>query len=492
MPRIGRERQPPSGLGCGLAQPSVMLAVHPCATTLIRTLTIPASLFGCSSAMLKGASSIIRICCSPACAARGPDADRLRSDWIPLPRGSDLFTLPGRAPVGLDPRDARAGRRRRVGKAARRARSRRSSRRPTPRVITRRGARGEAHRRLPLYAYTAVGWADDQYWTSAFRSDDDRRQDPWRFSQPRIEAGVAQMKIELPRNRVARQLERCALEYGCRAAQNFFLGRHEGPLPVSIACNAQCVGCISLQPDGEFRASHDRLEHRTDAARGGRRGARALRARAARRGELRTGLRGRADALRRDPRRGDAPDPRCGRARHDQPQHQRQPPRRGARALRRRARRDPRQPELAAPEGLRRLLQPARLLGFADVEESIATVVRAGGHASINLLCFPGVTDTDAELDALVGLDRAHGAALHPAAQPESRSRAVPPRAAARDDPAGSRHALAARRARAALPRAALRVLQSRRAKRAPSRAAQRSVRSRAESPRRPPADLVG
>jgi pyruvate-formate lyase-activating enzyme len=41
---------------------------------------------------------------------------------------------------------------------------------------------------------------------------------------------------------------------------------------------------------------------------------------------------------------------------------------------------------------------------FADVEESISIVVRAGGHASINLLCFPGVTDTDAELDALVGL----------------------------------------------------------------------------------------
>jgi len=30
--------------------------------------------------------------------------------------------------------------------------------------------------------------------------------------------------------------------------------------------------------------------------------------------------------------------------------------------------------------------------------------VQAGGHASINLLCFPGVTDTDAELDALCSL----------------------------------------------------------------------------------------
>ena len=41
---------------------------------------------------------------------------------------------------------------------------------------------------------------------------------------------------------------------------------------------------------------------------------------------------------------------------------------------------------------------------FAEVETSLAAVVAAGGHASINLLCFPGVTDTEAELDALTGL----------------------------------------------------------------------------------------
>jgi MoaA/NifB/PqqE/SkfB family radical SAM enzyme len=55
------------------------------------------------------------------------------------------------------------------------------------------------------------------------------------------------------------QLERCALDYGCRAAQNFFIGRHEAPLPTSVTCNSQCLGCISLQTDGEFKASHERL-----------------------------------------------------------------------------------------------------------------------------------------------------------------------------------------------------------------------------------------
>jgi pyruvate-formate lyase-activating enzyme len=37
----------------------------------------------------------------------------------------------------------------------------------------------------------------------------------------------------------------------------------------------------------------------------------------------------------------------------------------------------------------------------ADVEESLRIAVAAGAHASINLLCFPGVTDTEDELDAL-------------------------------------------------------------------------------------------
>ena len=75
-----------------------------------------------------------------------------------------------------------------------------------------------------------------------------------------IEKNVGETLKTYPDNRVISQLERCALEYGCRAAQNFFLSRWEAPLPVSIACNAQCVGCISLQPDGEFTASHDRLK----------------------------------------------------------------------------------------------------------------------------------------------------------------------------------------------------------------------------------------
>ena len=331
----------------------------------------------------------------------GPEAIAT-GELIPLPRGSDLFTLPGRAPVGLDPATGAPvavsrwedGEARAV--AVFLAPAHTAGHHAAWR--TRRGAPA-----LPLYAYTAVGWADDQYWTSAFRCDDDRRQDPWRFSQQRIEAGVAQMKIELPRNRVARQLERCALEYGCRAAQNFFLGRHEGPLPVSIACNAQCVGCISLQPDGAFRASHDRL----NIAPTPREVADAALAHFARvpRGVVSFGqgcegeptlfgpiLVAATRRIRAAGARGtinlntNASRPDVVRALCDA----------GLDAMRA-SLNSPR------PKVYSAYYNP-RGYSFADVEESISIVVRAGGHASINLLCFPGVTDTDAELDALVGL----------------------------------------------------------------------------------------
>jgi pyruvate-formate lyase-activating enzyme len=53
-----------------------------------------------------------------------------------------------------------------------------------------------------------------------------------------------------PGNRVLDQLTTCALEYGCYNAQNLFWNRWEAAVTVSPACNAECIGCISLQPDG--------------------------------------------------------------------------------------------------------------------------------------------------------------------------------------------------------------------------------------------------
>lgn len=59
---------------------------------------------------------------------------------------------------------------------------------------------------------------------------------------------------------MAHLMNNCALTYSCPAARNFALGRWECPVPASPACNANCVGCISLQPDEEqIVSTQDRL-----------------------------------------------------------------------------------------------------------------------------------------------------------------------------------------------------------------------------------------
>ena len=323
------------------------------------------------------------------------------SEWIPLPRGSDLFALPGRAPIGI------GGQRTPVvvdewlgGEARAVAAFVAPAHTVTYNAVWQTRASAPT---LPTFAYAPVGIADERYWTPAFRSDPDPRQDPWRFSRARILAGVARKRAELPRNRVERQLEKCALEYGCRAAQNFFLGRHEGPLPSSSACNAQCVGCISLQPDGRFRASHDRLalpptpKELADVA-------------LSHFARVPDGVVSFGQGCEGEPLL-------FGKTLVEAVRRMRAQHARGTVNLNTNAS----QPEVvralvAAGLGAIRASmnspRPAiysayykpRGYGIDEVIESLGIVTAAGGHASINLLCFPGVTDTEPELGALAAL----------------------------------------------------------------------------------------
>jgi wyosine [tRNA(Phe)-imidazoG37] synthetase (radical SAM superfamily) len=176
-------------------------------------------------------------------------------ELIPLPRGSDLFLLPKRRPIGWDSAsnaatewegdDATAV-------AAFLAPAWTMFLHPAYRTLADAPA-------LPLFAYSAVGFADGQFWATGVRVDEDIRQDPWRFDLKRLAKQVERRLAQSPENLVVQQLERCAVQYGCRAAQNYFIGRHEAPIPTSVACNSKCIGCISMQPDGEFKASHDRI-----------------------------------------------------------------------------------------------------------------------------------------------------------------------------------------------------------------------------------------
>jgi len=113
---------------------------------------------------------------------------------------------------------------------------------------------------LPLFSYGAVGWHRDGFRSAVIKVDEEPRQDLRLMKMDKVHAGVRAMRTALPDNRLRGHLEKCALEYGCPAAKNFFIGRCEAPLPTSRKCNARCLGCISLQKDLPIKSPQNRIE----------------------------------------------------------------------------------------------------------------------------------------------------------------------------------------------------------------------------------------
>ncbi len=177
---------------------------------------------------------------------------------IPLPDGSDLFTLPGRLPAGFDREADDVVVLDEPGITAVSCFLAPAYLRTLlPAYHTLEDAPG-----LPLFAYSAVGLRDGEFVTSGLRVDSDVRQDPLLFDIEEVEAGVRALRQQHPDNRLIEHLENCALEYHCRAAQNYFLRRFEAPMPAAPTCNAVCVGCISFQREGgddQYLAAHDRI-----------------------------------------------------------------------------------------------------------------------------------------------------------------------------------------------------------------------------------------
>jgi len=113
---------------------------------------------------------------------------------------------------------------------------------------------------LPLFSYGAVGWHKGKFRSAVIRVDRERRQDLRLMKLEDVAAGIRKIEKEMPDNRLEKHLEKCAMEYGCPAAKNFFLGRYEAPLPTSPRCNARCLGCLSLQKNSEISHSQDRID----------------------------------------------------------------------------------------------------------------------------------------------------------------------------------------------------------------------------------------
>jgi pyruvate-formate lyase-activating enzyme len=113
---------------------------------------------------------------------------------------------------------------------------------------------------LPLWSYTAVGWTGGKYYVSAIRIDSLSRQRPFYYQDRKLlESRIKESLKPYPQNRLFKHLAHCAFNYNCRAAQNLFFRRWEAPLPISPSCNARCLGCLSLQDSDCTSASHERI-----------------------------------------------------------------------------------------------------------------------------------------------------------------------------------------------------------------------------------------
>jgi len=101
---------------------------------------------------------------------------------------------------------------------------------------------------MPLLGYTAVGIDEKGNLVCAARQTDEHHNwHPEHYNTEDLPALAEKRKAEFPENKIISQLCHCSLEYGCFTAQNMLYRRWEAGIPVSPACNAACLGCISLQ-----------------------------------------------------------------------------------------------------------------------------------------------------------------------------------------------------------------------------------------------------
>jgi wyosine [tRNA(Phe)-imidazoG37] synthetase (radical SAM superfamily) len=183
-----------------------------------------------------------------------------------LPEGASLAMLPGRRPVGIDPRsgqlavldEVKVGRRRFVPHAVGATLPPGFTRTYLPAVARPALAISGDVPILPQWAYTAAAATPEGFVVWALRTDRRAHWSPARHSTPELSAMVA-ARLQATPNPIYRQLSRCALEWRCFTAQNTFYGRDEGAIPSSARCNAACIGCLSEQDDGMPPSSHERI-----------------------------------------------------------------------------------------------------------------------------------------------------------------------------------------------------------------------------------------
>ncbi|MFN3793834.1 MAG: radical SAM protein [Chitinophagaceae bacterium] len=182
-------------------------------------------------------------------------------DWIVLPDGGNLYELPGRKGIGID---VATGEMRLCDKGWAVA----AFIPPAHTGLWLAAYETEADApTLPLFCYTAAGWHNNQFYVTAVRIEQDIRQECAGYDDTKIKSGTQNLLETYPHNRLVKHLmENCCMTYNCPAARNFSLSRWECPVPTSPACNANCIGCISFQPEEEqIVSTQDRLTFKPSA-----------------------------------------------------------------------------------------------------------------------------------------------------------------------------------------------------------------------------------
>ena len=333
-----------------------------------------------------------------AIGASGLQSARL-GRMLPLPSGATLALLPGCRALALDPEGQVTLHPDESARPVAALLPTGYTRLLTPAYEKERGA---GH--LPLFGYTAVAGIHGKLFAAALSLDPGGSWDPATHNTPEL-ANVVQARLEAePQNRLLAHHAHCATAYGCYTAQNLFYRKDEMAIAVSVACNAQCVGCISEQLD-DITEPHDRIRFTPTVD------------------EI-VSL-----AL---PHLLTAPNPivSFGQGCEGEPLLRARLIGRAIRDLRRRTQRGQLHINTngSNPRALQQLIEAGldsvrlsifsarkanhiayygpRNYGLAEMEECLRLARRQGLHTSVNLLAYPGFTDCPSEAQALVDFFR--------------------------------------------------------------------------------------
>ncbi|MFH1124302.1 MAG: radical SAM protein [Pseudomonadota bacterium] len=185
-----------------------------------------------------------------------------KTDLIKVPQFSKLFFIPDCPPLGLDPATGESRVVSEVEEGGIRTQCHGVAafleaglvRTHLPAVDY-----GSKSYTLPMWAYTAVGFKGGAYWAAGFRVEYNSKWDPRNYDDRKLVPAIRRYRKRDQGGPLIAHLINCATVNHCFAAKNLFLGRWEAPVPVSRGCNADCLGCLSLQEDPACEASHQRI-----------------------------------------------------------------------------------------------------------------------------------------------------------------------------------------------------------------------------------------